>query len=283
MYIAEIHGKLSRENENKEDILTSNVFSFFKYTNRDIFLKEFLSSIGIYASQDQLKEASFEFWVKYVDGTEPDLIIIVGGYYLLVEAKYFSDFGKENDKTEAQLVRELKGGYFEAKNMGLEFRIVTVTADYYKKMEKYSVIPEEFKDIVIWTSWQKICRLIAGILESSIEMDAGNWLFAQDLYSLLLKKNLIEFSGAKRLKGSKAIFNFKKQLFFDSDSASYRGDFSGFINVLRVDKQISLPKSTLFFLKGKNRLFAFNESFIELKPLGTRNIFFGIGGYEDGQ
>jgi hypothetical protein len=29
MYLAEIHGKLSAENENKEDILTSNVFSFF--------------------------------------------------------------------------------------------------------------------------------------------------------------------------------------------------------------------------------------------------------------
>ena len=34
MYLAEIHGKLSMENENKEDILTSNVFSFFKYANR---------------------------------------------------------------------------------------------------------------------------------------------------------------------------------------------------------------------------------------------------------
>ena len=28
MYLAEIRGKLSKDNENREDILTSNVFSF---------------------------------------------------------------------------------------------------------------------------------------------------------------------------------------------------------------------------------------------------------------
>jgi len=39
MYLAEICGKLSSKVEGIEDILTSNVFSFFKYSKRTIFLK----------------------------------------------------------------------------------------------------------------------------------------------------------------------------------------------------------------------------------------------------
>jgi len=43
MYLAELHGKLSSKIQRMEDLLTSNVFSFFKYSTREIFLKEYLS------------------------------------------------------------------------------------------------------------------------------------------------------------------------------------------------------------------------------------------------
>ncbi len=38
MYLAELHGKLLSKLEKREDILTSNVFSFFKYSNRNRYL-----------------------------------------------------------------------------------------------------------------------------------------------------------------------------------------------------------------------------------------------------
>ena len=50
MYLAEIHGKLSRKQENQEDILTSNVFSFFKYAPRNIFLSAFIQNLGLNVS-----------------------------------------------------------------------------------------------------------------------------------------------------------------------------------------------------------------------------------------
>jgi hypothetical protein len=46
MYQAELKGKLPEETEKMEDILTSNVFSFFKYSNRIIFLKNNLLEIN---------------------------------------------------------------------------------------------------------------------------------------------------------------------------------------------------------------------------------------------
>jgi hypothetical protein len=78
MYLAELRGKLSSRVERMEDILTSNVFSFFKYSNRDIFLKGYLNELGFIVSDKEEEEAEFKFWPVFDDGAEPDLVIIVG-------------------------------------------------------------------------------------------------------------------------------------------------------------------------------------------------------------
>ena len=101
MYIAELRGKLSSQAELMEDVLTSNVFSFFKYANRKTFLKPFLNDLGFVISQEEARKAEFEFWPSYEDGTEPDVVVVVGNYYILFEAKYFSDFGPDQLKREA--------------------------------------------------------------------------------------------------------------------------------------------------------------------------------------
>ena len=97
MYLAELRGKLSSRVERMEDVLTSNVFSFFKYSSRDIFLKKYLNELGFNVSDREAEEAEFRFWPVFEEGTEPDLVIIVGDYYLLIEAKYFRIWGKNRN------------------------------------------------------------------------------------------------------------------------------------------------------------------------------------------
>ncbi len=71
MYLAEIQGKLSQRNENKEDILTSNVFSFFKYADRTIFLYHLITkSLGIDITKKDAQCAEFHFWPRYDDNTD---------------------------------------------------------------------------------------------------------------------------------------------------------------------------------------------------------------------
>src|SRR6185503_15550538 len=105
MYLAEIHGKLSRDNENKEDILASNVFSFFKYANRKIFLFALIRMLGLHISELDAAQAEFRFWPTFEDNTEPDLVLLIGKYYLLFEAKYRSGFGKETLNRKHQIAR----------------------------------------------------------------------------------------------------------------------------------------------------------------------------------
>lgn len=61
MYLAELRGKLSSRIERMEDVLTSNVFSFFKYSNRDIFLRKYLNELGFNVSNREAEEASLDF------------------------------------------------------------------------------------------------------------------------------------------------------------------------------------------------------------------------------
>jgi len=151
MYLAELHGKLSSRLERMEDILTSNVFSFFKYSTRDIFLKGYLNTMGFDISEQEANRAEFIFWPRYEENTEPDLVIIVGDYYLLIEAKYFSDFGGETKKTKSQLVREIKGGQLDANNYGKKFMIIAITADHFFKKDKFKIILQKYSSDFKWT------------------------------------------------------------------------------------------------------------------------------------
>jgi len=69
MYIAELHGKLSQRIERMEDILTSNVFSFFKYSTPKIFLKGYLKKLGFDVSDQEATEAEFIFWPRFEENT----------------------------------------------------------------------------------------------------------------------------------------------------------------------------------------------------------------------
>lgn len=251
MYLAEIHGKLSRENENKEDILTSNVFSFFKYTDRSVFLYRFLSSIGLDITVVDAINAEFNFWPSFDDYTEPDLVIIVGDYYLLIEAKYTSGFGKETEFKEHQLIREINGGQLEANNLEKSLKIIAVTEDYYKPDELARVVPKKFLPNLIWLNWQSIAFFINHTLESDHKkISLETYLLANDLYRLLLKKNLRNFEGIKALEIGKSLLAPPEQVFFSASTASYRGDFIGFLATLISKQLLKNAPRRIFFAAG---------------------------------
>ena len=90
------------------------------------------------------KDAEFMFWPRFEENTEPDLVIMVGNYYLLIEVKLFSPFGEETKKRKAQLLREIEGGSLEARNYGKDFRLIAITSDHYYKEDKFRIIPWNF-------------------------------------------------------------------------------------------------------------------------------------------
>ena len=221
MIIAELNGKIPSKLNDKEDILTSNVFSFFKYSDRQLF-KDYLSVLGIEVSLNESENAEFIFWPSYEDGTEPDLVVICGKYYLLFEAKLYSDFSPKTATTESQIEREIKMGKMSAENLNKAFIYIAITAEYYKDRSKYQKY-EKRGFLFVWTNWQ----FISSFIEKKLEYEdmKQNRNFASDLYLLLVKKNLRAFQSFEQLN-----YNYKYNrgfVFFESKTAKFRGKFIG--------------------------------------------------------
>ena len=269
MYLAELRGKLSSRIERMEDVLTSNVFSFFKYSNRDIFLKKYLNKLGFQVSAKEAEEAEFRFWPVFEDGTEPDLVIMVGNYYLLIEAKYFSGFGKKTETTDDQLIREIKGGQLEAKNYEKEFNLIAITADYYYKKDKFKVIPQKYRPHFKWTNWQSVSSFLDNTLSSDPNIKGSERDFSMDLYNLLGKKHLRSFQNITYDGPSLKDYN---SIFFDAKTAKLRGDFIGFIDSLSLAKGLKPVGKTVFFSSTK-KIFKSLSKLEKLKQIKSP-IFF---------
>lgn len=259
MYVAELKGKLSSKVEHKEDILTSYVFSFFKYSDRKTFLKPFLNELGFKINNEDADDAEFIFWPCYEDGTEPDVVLIVGNYYILFEAKYFSDFGDD------QLTREAEGGRLKARNAGKQFHLVAVTADYNEPIEKFYKI--RAKANFQWINWQ----FITLFLEKKLQEAVPDRQFAEDLYSLLKKKNLRIYNGFFNLFLKKPISECRLA-FFDYISAKHRGSFIGFLEAFAYWRYEIEKHKTLFFEIYKEFYWEIpKEGFVKI----NKKLFFG--------
>ena len=258
MYIAELKGKLSTKVQNQEDILTSNVFSFFKYTKRRAFFLSFLRELGFEITEMEAEKAEFFFWPCYEDKTEPDVVVVVGKYYILFEAKYLSDFGGD------QLKREATGGSLAAKNLGRQFYLCAITADYSEPKEKFQNIRKlvNFK----WFNWQNI----TSFLEKKLKLDIPDRIFAEDLYLLLKRKNLRIFDGFLN-KFKRKRFKEGRFAFFDYISANYRGEFIGFLAAFSHRKKKIQKHRTIFFNLNKEFSWAAPNKFTKIDI----EIFFG--------
>ncbi len=251
MYIAEIRGKLSPKVEAKEDILTCNVFSFFKYSSHSIFLKGYLEELGFNVSRDEAINAVFDFWPRYEDYTEPDLVITAGDYYFLVEAKYFSDFAEETQKTKAQLVRGVHNGLQQARINDKIFVLVAITADSYEKPERLQTLPGELQSYCKWTNWQTIAKFLQRTADRRQPISVEDRLFALDLYELLDRKKLRSFNGLDELFKNVEIINACDEVFFNARTAKFRGDFIGFVESLSFSKPLSVSPSYIFLDQSK--------------------------------
>jgi hypothetical protein len=260
MYQAELRGKLSKRNENREDILTSNVFSFFQYADRRVFLHRLINSWGFRITKEDALRAEFQYWPQFADGTEPDLVIIVGDYYLLIEAKYLSGFGQETATARHQLIREAEGGAHEARHLGKEFRLLAVTADHYLRPELCNEVPAEVHPYFVWTNWQHIALVIYQTLDSGVTLAPEARAFAEDLYALLQQKNLRSYAGVSVLGSSQKLADQPGTAFFEAKTASYRGTYLGFPASLESETDLVPLSQGIFFYQSKPLFSAVSDS-----------------------
>jgi hypothetical protein len=266
MFQAELKGKLPSSASDREDVLTSNVFSFLKYSHRQTYLRQFLRLAGIAITSSELGRVTFDFWPNYDDGTQPDVIIETDSCYLLVEAKYFSDVTEEKDNPAGQLIREFETGSMEAHNRSKSFRLVLLTDEATRPSRLLARMPARFHNHVSWTNWQAIAQMISKVIESS-GATAPDYEFANDLYELLDYKHLRGFRSFDQT-GCIQPHPQNEQIFFAAETASFRGAFIGFSPALSILAAVPEPTPEIFYSTETR----YNLPTIS-RPLFKKNIF----------
>lgn len=188
MLQALLKGKLSREQENMEDILTSNVFGLLKYVQPEDGILNYLSLAEDGDGKRPLEFLSFlsevphdsieyEFWPWWEEpncyGCEPDVAIkleIPGKQDLLVlvEAKYLSGKSSEADEVDDtptdQLAREWGNLRAKANTSDVRPVLVYLTAHYAYPYQDINDAISEFQEkrpddatpVIYWLSWRHL-------------------------------------------------------------------------------------------------------------------------------
>lgn len=213
MLMALLRGKLSRDQENMEDILTSNVFGVLKYLPPGNVLVPFLSKASLPEGKWPLADlpadvkVEYEFWPwleeSGCDGCEPDVLIRIAcsdgkKILVLIEAKYRSSKSSEEDEGERpndQLAREWDNLSRLAARESAKPVLIYLTADVRCPVEDIEASQKELvskrveKAKICWLSWRHLPFLIT---DSSPEI-------LRDLVGVLRRLNLTFFEGFSRV------------------------------------------------------------------------------------
>ena len=204
-----LKGKLTRDEESLEDLLTSNVFGTMKYVPFSEGLIHFIHSVedsqGEYPFKDidEIRTIDFDFWPSLTElgcsRCEPDVLVRLitnegRRLIFLIESKYLS--GKSSEAEESilpkdQLAKEWDNLIPIAKREKYDPFLIYVTAHtmFPKDDIESSIREQETKRSrrmsVAWISWRKLTR----ILEQSHNA------MIQDLACVLKKLGLVFFEG----------------------------------------------------------------------------------------
>ncbi len=209
MIEALLKGKLSRQQENMEDILTSIVLGSMKYFPPEKALMPFLSK-AILASGERpfedidIVSAKYKFWPQINENNcyacEPDAIITLldkskNKTIIMVEAKYQSgksSYKDESDKPNDQLAREWSNLYRIANKYNANPYLLYLTADFgypfdeINESQKELIQKNENEAQICWLSWRHFSLIDFNDIE--LLSDISNILRYK--YNLLFFENI---------------------------------------------------------------------------------------------
>jgi hypothetical protein len=209
-----LRGKLSRDNEQIEDILTSNVFGLLKYSVTAPLLK-FLSlartpdgtvPLERVASYGDKVQINWEFWPYWSIGgclpCEPDVVLTlrVAGQaptLVLIEAKLNSGKSRLADDAKVpvdQLAREWDNLLAQAQDIEAQPVLVYLTGHF--SMPRFEIRESEQEyiemrgscPIIAWLSWRDLLPILRRHQENGI---------LDDLVALLERMDLTYFQGIR--------------------------------------------------------------------------------------
>lgn len=217
MIEALLMGKLSREQENMEDVLTSNVFGLLRLMPLADGLLPFLRDAMLPDGTKPLEQLAddadveFDFWPRFAEANchpcEPDVVLRITGkgrplQLVWIEAKYLSGKSSEecpdDDRPNDQLAREWDNLVRVARREHVEPLLIYLTTDVGLPEREIAASESEYERkrgldtafTCAWLSWRDLPVALG---------DCGG-LIARHLRMLASRLELHYFRGISRIR-----------------------------------------------------------------------------------
>lgn len=201
--LAELKGKVdvarTSESSRLEDTLTDAVMSAFRYLPRSAL--QSLIQTAFPACESSLADAEsaqIELWPRFATGTEPDVLVTIGGWLLVIEAKYRSGFGWKPGDDKHQLEREWLDALAYAKARRLRGPLLVAVTDHPAPPDDVTVVRERVaatcleeldlpaEDCIRWLPWQAV----ADVLEQHPAHRIGERELVDDVLNLMAARGV---------------------------------------------------------------------------------------------
>jgi len=230
MITALCHGKLSKELEGLEDLLTSAVFSRLRYMPLNEGLADFLSfstfpdKSPLFPSNLTIESAVFRFWPWWqsgdCQGAEPDLVIDLRTsdgmqYKLLIEAKFRSGKSSETDFEAPvpvdQLAREWDNLTSQCEAEHCVPLMIYLTADFGSPSDDLAQSAHEydtkrnlskFPFRCAWLSWRHLRPALSHRASEA----------AKDIISLVDRLDLVFYQGVSPIHVQPWLWRFQQRI-----------------------------------------------------------------------
>ena len=214
MIEAELHGKLKfTAAEHLEDVLTSSVFGFLKllpfnaaagpWLGRAVnvqgqTLEDYWNALGLRVPSTAVPDT--RFWPTFETSGVPDVLLILPGVRLLVEAKYLS--GKSGEGEDDQPARYMKALVSEPlagepPASGAQHALVYVTCHRMLPRAELEASAREAGLLgtrIFWTSWTNLWGIVHGSTGDTLEARV-----LTEVMRYLRHKGFVPFEGWARI------------------------------------------------------------------------------------
>lgn len=236
MYVVQIRHKLTRPEEDMEDLLTGNVFGLWRYIPHQLGLIQFLeTSRGLdgekFTLPDDIELVDLSFWPwlkeEGMKGAQPDVVIEIktadqGTWLVLIESKYLSgksslpDMGQEpND----QLAREMNNLRRVSNQKDIEnYALLYVTANTVMPRGEMEQSIEELSSKtgdgsrrhLFWTTWRRLPKILQELKKTCSPPIS---VMLEDLNTIICRLNLTMFENVSYESWTlaKSLWTFAKQ------------------------------------------------------------------------
>lgn len=225
MLQAILRGKLSRDHEQIEDILTSNVFGLLRYEDPRLILEWLGRAIMVdgrgaldypLLPSEQISIA-WEFWPYWSEegcnACEPDVVITVrvtgeSPIHVLIEAKLNAGKSSRADDGYApadQLAREWDNFVARSRAEGARLVLIYLTSHFSLPRSEIEASISEFRSkrgadpVIAWLSWRELSTILAR---------SSQGLIRRDLVLLLKRMGLTFYEGVASVPHEKIRWRF---------------------------------------------------------------------------